>query len=551
MKHALALIKKALPFALTLSMAASAFAAWPSFQNTNTNNGVVTVAPPITTPTVTPVSLTNNGAWTGVDSTSVINSGVSYTLYNGGATSGSAGGARVQATNLSTGASVWNIQLDAQASNVSQLSTPYYTNGNIYAAETYYVNILTDTSGWELNGTAVTFPVTIPTGTSILTYTGTNLDLPAAYHDMQIDTGINTSSTGLSAATTVTSGGNTYDLGTSSSYGGEFIIYNANSPSVTVPAGLATLSITISNTTGGILTSDGVAFNISEWALYSVVASSGAATLLANGYGQANTPISYDIPAGKYLYWGIWDGDRTYYEYAIGGGVAPTPLANVTDDFYGTGAASVNNNGYMVFGSDSGTVYIAPVSGFSGGTANSFTVASGYQIRSSIAVDNNGTNAYFTAYNLTAGNLYQVAVSSLVSGPTPVPAVVTLTNASTSTPVISANGYVYVGTYNSFTSGTVEAVLASSFSGPPINIYSGAPVQSSAIVYSANTLDYVYFTTNLYPRGSAFCFRNITGSSTVTQMWTYLGQNSAVQGFASDAGILVYGDDSNTLYIFS
>ena len=120
-----------LAIALTLAVGAAALAAWPSFQNSpTTNNGVVTTAPPITTPTsVLRVGLTTNdppgpygnSVFTGIDTESVIGGGYAYTVYNGGVSGpNDTGGSRLAITNLQTGVSN-NIPLDWYADNISQL----------------------------------------------------------------------------------------------------------------------------------------------------------------------------------------------------------------------------------------------------------------------------------------------------------------------------------------------------------------------------------------------------------------------------------------------
>ena len=143
------LLGAALAFLFVFPLCAAGFAAWPSFQNANVNNGVITGgAQPIASPSMTHVSLSSASVWDGVDATSVIGGGVVYTLYDGGSQ-----GARLQATTLSNGNKVWDVELfdsgaaiptDVHAINVSQLSTPYLdtANGVIYAAKTYFDNVM-------------------------------------------------------------------------------------------------------------------------------------------------------------------------------------------------------------------------------------------------------------------------------------------------------------------------------------------------------------------------------------------------------------------------
>jgi hypothetical protein len=129
------LLSVILALVLTLALAVTAFAAWPSFQNKNDNNGVIdNGTPPTSTPSVTTAQLLSVNATTGVDSQSIIGNGVAYTLYNGGND-----GARLQATTLSTSpTTVWNVVIDQSAINVTQLSTPYLdaANGVLYVGVT-------------------------------------------------------------------------------------------------------------------------------------------------------------------------------------------------------------------------------------------------------------------------------------------------------------------------------------------------------------------------------------------------------------------------------
>jgi hypothetical protein len=586
------LLRVALASVFALSFCAAAFGAWPSFQNLNVNNGVITTGtPPITSPDMTHAQLPSASAWLGIDATSVLNNGIAYTLYDGGVN-----GARMQATNLSNGGTVWNVELldsgaaspaDVRANNISQLSTPYIdtTNGWIYAAKSYNENILppSTASNWTLDGEAITgIPITSPTGAHTLKYIGT-FALPAAYRSgLQIDSGINTASENLSATAEVNVGGTAYNLGTSKSFGGEFIIYN--NANVLVPSGSAGLTINIDNQTGGALTvSKDITFSITEWALYSVKTSDGSLSRLANGYGQPNTPIGYSSP--NYIYWGIYEGDRCYYQ----GRVSPQgALANKVsyapsggDDFYWAGAAPVmvaSGTEYIVFGGDSGKIYVRPPASFASGTGNVITLTpTPGPIRSSVVSPAVGTDAdsyiYFTSKGTgTGGYLWRIQKAALMSAsPTAAYAQIQNSQTSTSTPVISANNILYVGTsgqYNSSTFDTDGTVQAYDPTATPFDeqdskyIYgsnttpsTGDAVQASPIVYSAgtgrNAYDYIYFATNT-SSGAGYCYSYRIYNSAVAPVWTVTGTSAnryALQGFASDNGYLVYGDDGNYLYI--
>jgi hypothetical protein len=82
-------------------------------------------------------------------------------------------------------------------------------------------------------------------------------------------------------------------------------------------------------------------------------------------------------------------------------------------------------------------------------------------------------------------------------------------------------------------------------------IYSGDPVQASPIVYSGSYYDLIYFTTNS-STGKGYCYYYDTNYPYSEPVWSAGGTSAnpyAEQGFASDNGYLVYGDDANNLYI--
>ena len=147
-----------LALVLVFSLTVTAYAAWPSFQNDADNNGVIPVspAPPTASPTVAANQLANNYGG-GIDAPSVIDDNcIAYTLYNGGYVFGTAGGARLQATTLSSPTpAVWNVQLDATADNVPQLSTPVLVGTDLYALTTGSTSLYGSSAfDTELTGTA-------------------------------------------------------------------------------------------------------------------------------------------------------------------------------------------------------------------------------------------------------------------------------------------------------------------------------------------------------------------------------------------------------------
>jgi hypothetical protein len=462
-------LSAALALLLVLALSITAFAAWPSFQNDNTNNGVITpgTPPPITQPKPIPIQLPNNSAWVGVDVPSVTDDrGYAYTLYNGGNTSGTSGGARLAVTNVTVSPPTEvDIQISGPAGNGFLLSTPYLT---------------TD--------------------------------------------------------------GRTYTL---------YALVNVNS----------------------------------NWQLYSVDVTNptapGTPTILAQGAGQPNTPITADDDANPTnLYFGSFTGGLggSYYQYTINpsGGPGTLTPALIKDDFYWAGAAIVpiaDSSGatadYVVFGSDDSSVYAVPAATFNTPTPYSITLAATSSgnvpttVRTSVMYD--GNYIYFTSQGSTNGILWQIVPSDLLIPQFVAKNGVDLSGrSSTSTPVLSDNGYVYVGTYNGFTSGTVDAYNPGTGATPmPTHrdtIYDATtsptrvadPVQSSVIVWSDGLDDYIYFTTNSN-NGAGYCYIYDGSTQSINAQWTFAntsGNNYSLQGMAySSAGYVIWGDDGNNLYV--
>jgi hypothetical protein len=572
MSAALALV---LILALTVTALASPASGWPGFQGgTLSNNGTIdNGTPPVNTPSPSPApttSLPYNGTiFSGIDTESVINGATAYTLYNGGTVAGGPyGGARVQATDFSaypTLTPVWNVELydslakspaDEHADNSQQLSTPYYiptSNGTLYAAKTYYSDLLQGgLTGWvDSSGTPLGSSYTFITGTTSIFYKG--LNTPASFWVPQIATDITT--TGNMSGTAILTGpGTSINFGANTYYGGNFTIYNNSNTMVPQNNGY---QIELQITTDKPVDVTNIKFLVSRWGAYSITsASTGNPTVtrIATGWGQANTPITYD---GSNIYWGIYEGQRSYYQYTANGTVNQFKdmSGNVLiDDFYGTGAVFITNSGnqLVVFGSDSGTVYSGKPSGFSQ-VGEYHLPTAGDRIRSSIA--DNGTYSYFTSYNGAKGTIHEIVNATTIGTNWNVDHTA-LSNASTSTPVISANNYIYVGVYDGFSGGGIN-VIDDSFT--LINVINmNAPVQSSPIVWSVGGplyRDYIYFTTNDYQTGKGYCYIYIVYQEQYGELWSAGGTGTggggpvALQGFAANNGYLVYGDDSNTLYV--
>jgi hypothetical protein len=564
---------------LVLSLNAAAFAAWPSFQNDNTNNGVITTQPPITKPATAAVTLPTSGTigtdvYSGVDTTSVISDGgIAYTVYNGGISSGYNGGARLHATNLSTAATVFDIRLDTSADNVQQLSTPYLDGTTLYAATTFYNNRLVayDSTGWSgsaVSGSSFSFP----NGSSTITYSG--MVTTAGFWQSQLMLSGISVTNGLSGTLTLT---NT-STGTAYTFTGSQ--YNSNNLTLysgtLIPAGTYNLSLAVTNSAGSAVTVQNIEFLTSAWNLWKVDLSNPAPPvpeLLKTGQGQANTPISYDTLGN--IYWGIDEGDRSYYQMnKLSGAVTPfTPSGG--DDFYYAGAVvvAVDGGNYAVFGGDNGVLYVLNASGFSQARApiSLAGVAASGKVRSTIiAPATNDDYIYFTSAGSASsqgGYLWAAQKATLLDTQVFLGySIIKASQSSVSTPVVSSNGILYVGSSQDFSLGTVQAFDPSSITsianGPIAQIYSGDPVQSSPIVYSENdgtyADDYVYFTTNS-GNGAGYCYLLskviLTGVITTSQEWTYAnipaptGNPYSVQGMASDSGYVVWGDDGNNLYI--
>jgi hypothetical protein len=289
-------------------------------------------------------------------------------------------------------------------------------------------------------------------------------------------------------------------------------------------------------------------------------------TPLAKGVGQPNTPITGYVATNtelRYLYFGAFNGAKSssYYQYDLQTGTLAAFAAQ--DDFYWAGATivSINNNPFVVFGGDKGVIYVNPVGANFTTSARIIqlvnTINNPGAIRSSIV--SNGDYIYFTSQGTSSGILWQIAVSDLLVISTSSNGANLQTSGTTSsTPVISANGYIYVGTYAGFASGSVEAYTPGNATTAPnfvSTIYKGDPVQSSVIVQSDTVItntDYIYFTTNTNSTtyvGTGYCYSFNGTPSPVSPLWSQAAGNAALQGFSSNNGYLVFGDDSDNLYI--
>lgn len=562
------LLTLVLAIVLTFALGVGALAAWNSFQGNDGNNGTASNA--VTNPISTSVlNLTTNGyPFSGVDVTPVINDHYAYTLYNGGDVNGTAGGARMSCVDLNTNATVWNEQIDDLAENAQQLSTPYYdtVNDMLFVGTNSTENGLAGVSLSQWTGSGIVNGALVIPANSTVSITYSNLALDGDYSQAYFMTGITPSGNLTGSVTLVNNATHvSYNYGTSYAYAGyEFGLYNNSG--TTVPAGVYTVTITL---TSDVAVNSTVPISCVEsyWTLFMVDASDGSAAPLTDGAGQINTPIT---AYGQYLYFGIYEGDRCYYQFDVNNDSLIAYQPNNGEDFYWAGAAVVD--GYVVFGSESGKVYKRPIGATFGSATGAvydlnnydpITVPNPGAVRSSICYD--GSNFYFTSnggylWKLDTALSTAYAINLLDS---------TYVTTTTSTPVVSANGYIYVGgyktVYNSSTwttdyFGEVYAIPVSNFTQPAMQslwVSNTEAVQSSIVVYSTTNsstgipVDYLYFTSNS-ANGKGYCLSFVPGSVVTTTVWTTgnVGTGYTLQGVAvSDNGVVVFGNDDNELYI--
>ena len=581
------LLTLVLALVLVFALSVGAYAAWPSFQKDATNNGTVPtgVTPPTgSSPTITSLQLcSNSNVGSGIDAASVINGNYAYTVYNGGFVNGTAGGARLSSVDLTTGQCAGNIQLDDDASNEFQLSTPYYdtTNNFIYAGVSYYDDELSGGSMSNWNSGAISGGVLTIPANSTVTLTMTGFLQHGSYANAYFTTNLWSYDYGDFSGTVSMENWTThetYTFGTNNSYpDGYFSLYN-NSGSL-IPSGTYDVTLTLTNNTDAPVTATQISYMLYRWRLYKVAVSNGTLStheVIASGDGQIATPIT---GSGSYLYFGIYQGDRCYYQL-------DTSLPDYDDDYllhfstysgegyYWAGAAVVGNDVY--FGDELGRIFKRPIgTGFDTGTGavayltNDPTGAGA--VRSSVCYYDG--DLYVTTKN---GFLWKVSAAlNTVYSP------IDLKNYddpiyvqhSTSTPVVSDNGYIYVGGYRTYYDNNFVRHDYGAIKALPVNNWSSSAlktiwtseseaVQSSVVTYSTTyydeeardylAIDYLYFTTNGdYGKGRCVTYMPYYAEGDV--IWdisaAYTLQGFAVSDETGSSGKLVFGNDSNYLYI--
>lgn len=575
---------------MTFSLSVTAFA-WNQFQKDSSHNGIVTSGGLPTGKVLTvkeQIDLTRSETWTddsglpGVDAPPIIVGNTAYVLYYAG--SGSTednDGVRVSAVNLSNSPTqTWSVKVGRglDADNIQQLGTMYYDedSSTLFAPVTYTKDIINGLDKTASGGASLDFDglltvtaneegsITIPNvvieGSTKMTYFATGITVPED-HTISGD------------VTFTKADGTTQSFGTSNGYEGyEFCLYN-NGDAIT--AGTYTVTITLTsdfNATGTVK----VRSSSPYWRLYQLAATSTTCTSVnpvqtadgsyVGGAGQMNTPITGTTYNGhKYIYFGIYDGDRAYYQYdhttTQGTLIAFTP-SEANDGFYWAGAAVVDSN--VVFGAENGYVYSRPIGSTFGTAAGSkvnllSSQPNAGKVRSSICYYDNylyltTSNAYLWRLNtsLTDVSSKRFADDQYVVN-------------SSSTPVASTSGYIYVGGYNIYWDdnntrvykGALKYIKLADWDIMDTGLVTGwygddsAAIQSSPIVYRNTSFrrDYVYFTTN-GPEGKAVC-QVLSAGGGLYANWSYESGTYTLQGFAvSDKGYMVYGNDNAKLWVY-
>lgn len=581
---------------MMFSLSVTAFASWNQFQKDSSNNGRVSISQ---MPTSLPsssydpklTSAANRESYTGlpgIDTTPVISGDMAYVLYHAGDRTDDNGGVRVAGVDMSYSTTqAWNVRLgdsNLDTDNMQQLGTPYYDEdtSTLFAPVTYNKDILDGKTITVSEGASITNGILSLPANGETEITISDVVLEGATKSTYFATGIITEAgKSISGSVTFTKAdGTSKSFGTSMGYDGyEFCLYN--NAEVDIEAGTYTITILIS--TGSAYTGTSKLHAVTPyWKLYQMTATSSGCTNVSvvqksdgstvEGAGQTNTPITGATYNGHtYLFFGIYDGDRAYYQYDY---TAKTltffTSGEANDGFYWAGAAVVGSN--VVFGAENGYVYSRPIgSSFgsaSGSKVNLHNIQSGAgKVRSSICYDASGGYLY-----LTTSNAYLWKLSTNLSDASAVRFADDEDNSyvknSSSTPAVSLSGRIYVGGYNIYWDstgtrvykGALKSVKSSDWTTETTpTVYtnwqsanSGA-IQSSPVVglRALGATDFVCFTTN-GPDGDVLCVKvgkNSTGLGTT--VWTCTSGTYTLQGVAiSDNGAVVFGNDNNRLCVY-
>lgn len=582
---------------MMFSLSVTAFASWNQFQKDSSHSGKVTggLLPTSTPSTSTSFALRCADSWVdnaglpGVDATPVIVGDTAYVLYNSGANSDNNGGVRVASIALGSSPSeTWSVKLgsDLNTDNIQQLATPYFegNSSTLFAPVTYNKDIIAGKTITVSEGASISADgiLSLP-GNTETEVTISSVVVEAPTKSLYFATGI-TMAAGKSISGSVTftkADGTSQSFGTSTGYEGyEFCLYN--NTGVEIEAGTYTVTIMLSP--GSACEGTTKLRSVTPyWMLYKLNTSAQTVTpsvvLDANGNdvggpGQANTPITGTTYNGhEYIYFGIYDGTSVYYQYDYNTSTLTSFTPGETNDgFYWAGAAVVGSN--VVFGAENGYVYSRPIGSTFGSASGSKVNLRNIQpnagkVRSSICYDATGGYLYLTTSNaylwrLSSADITSASCVCFADEGSQTSGDVYVLNSS-STPVVSGSGRVYVGGYNiywkadgtSVYRGALKNVKASEWNSSETPVYtnwqsadSGA-IQSSPVVsyVSLRQMDYVYFTTN-GPDGKIVCQRAARLGTGSAEMWSAESGTYTLQGIAvSDDGYIVFGNDNNRLFV--
>ncbi len=562
----------ALALVMVLSSATVAFASWTSFQNTAYNNGVITGTAPYTGQNPVPTDVITGltpAAWSGIDVTPVINeeggNPYAYILYSSTDTTRMA---KVDVANKQT-VSSWGGNSGIELMDTSQfsLSTPVISGDSLYVGVTRFEQMVdnpnfTDLSSWTVGGTGGTITANNKLIVQPLAE-GSNVNMNITQQIPITSNGSQRLATKIRAHD-VTNARVLFVLGNSMihsvaltddnpviinknlSIGGYSnvpltVVFKYTAASADAYIEMDYLNYYQENSKIKVI--DNISSS-SAPAPYAMHDSNGEDLIFG---GQLNTPVATD---GTYLYFGTYNSNLggKYYQVKKDG-TEVNVFAPTGENFYWAGAAVMGN--YVIFGGDSGKLYKRSISNFNSAGTEVQATSAGH-IRSSICLKqfNNICFAFFTT---TDGKLMRYVIPPDAYSPNS--PVSTDIGYSTSTPVVSDNWNLYVGTNNGFANGTVKCFTNVHQNLPFTSaaVYNTAPVQASPVVYRSGTTDYVYFTTNT-SNGQGYCLKKESGVNALTFQWaTYQGGDGRymLQGMASSSGYLVFGDDKANVYIVS
>lgn len=282
--------------------------------------------------------------------------------------------------------------------------------------------------------------------------------------------------------------------------------------------------------------------------------------------GQANTPLKYYQNAtGSYLLLGNYTSSTgaKYFCINAANGTKKWEYTNgAPSGYYWAGAAVVNDA--AIFGDEDGKVHVVMLEPDNNGNAvevdqdsttpgiqpYDINTSSSAHIRTTINYyDVPGTNEdklYVVDYD---GYLYQLNYNSsthiITSGGAGVRA--SGVNYSTSSPV-RIDDKVFYGA-----GGLSVSRISGGNLQTPVSIGTGiGKVQSSPVVYKADDYNYYIYVTENSSSGKAYCVHYYYDTATYDwkskTIWTFTSGDFTLQGFAAANGDLYFGNDSGYLY---